>query len=121
MKIKKTDNADSKTMRSSIPRLLLPSLLSLPAWFFARPSTAGVWGGRKGRGGAGSAIYLHHCRGQRFGLTGAAEEWGQPRGLTRRSLDPGYPNGGARVPTSGRVFEGVKWELRGEDRILESN
>lgn len=93
-KAKKKKNVDSKTMSqqcSSSPRLLLPPFLSFPAWFLCSPIRA--WRlRRKGVGGG--------CR-QRdlsaslprpaLGLTGAAEEWGQPQGLTRRSLDPGYP------------------------------
>lgn len=51
----------------------------------------GVWG----RWGAGSAIYLHRCRGQRFGLTGAAEERGQRRGANPALPRPWLPNGGA--------------------------
>lgn len=45
------------------------------------------WGGGGGRQRDLSASLPRPA----LGLTGAAEEWGQLQGLTRRSLDPGYP------------------------------
>lgn len=92
-KEKKTDNSDSKTMSqqcSSSPRLLLLSFLSLPCLvlLLAHPRLAFE---EEGRGGGYRQRDLSASLPRpALGLTGAAEEWGQPQGLTQCSLDPGY-------------------------------
>lgn len=86
-------NSDSKTMSqqcSSSPHLLLLSFLSLPCLVLslAHPRLPFEEEGREGvcRQRDLSASLPRPA----LGLTGAAEEWGQPKGLTQRSLDPVY-------------------------------
>lgn len=114
---KKTDNSDSKTMSqqcSSSPRLLLLSFLSLPCLvlLLAHPRLAFE---EEGRGGGYRQRDLSASLPRpALGLTGAAEEWGQPQGLTQCSLDPGYSM------TSHACEWMCVWRLGGKDRVLES-